>query len=348
MLIAVRGLRLLVFAAGLFLTAAAGSGRLLRLPVLLFVAAVRLLAGSRVIPVLSAVVSRRRLLLPFVLILSAAPGDLARSLLGDDATPEQIAEKKAEMGLDQPLHKQLLSFFGGLLHGDLGTSIFSGKPVVEELAKRFPKTLTLAVGGTLFGAAVGVLLGIIAAIHRNKFADNLIMVLSLLTVSTPSFFLALILMLIFCLNLRWLPSIGMDTWQGAILPIATLGLQAIGSIARTTRSAMLDVIHQDYIRTSRSRGVPERVITYRHAFKNALIPVLTTIGLRFGGLLAGATLVETVFSIPGIGRFVVDSVSNRDYPAIQGAVLVLAVTFVLVNTLVDLLYAAVDPRVKYD
>ena len=204
------------------------------------------------------------------------------------------------------------------------------------------------VGGTLFGAAVGVLLGIIAAIHRNKFADNLIMVLSLLTVSTPSFFLALILMLIFCLNLRWLPSIGMDTWQGAVLPIATLGLQAIGSIARTTRSAMLDVIHQDYIRTSRSRGVPERVITYRHAFKNALIPVLTTIGLRFGGLLAGATLVETVFSIPGIGRFVVDSVSNRDYPAIQGAVLVLAVTFVLVNTLVDLLYAAVDPRVKYD
>lgn len=243
---------------------------------------------------------------------------------------------------------QYFRFVGNALHGDLGTSIFSGKPVVEELAKRFPKTLTLAVGGTLFGAAVGVLLGIIAAIHRNKFADNLIMVLSLLTVSTPSFFLALILMLIFCLNLRWLPSIGMDTWQGAILPIATLGLQAIGSIARTTRSAMLDVIHQDYIRTSRSRGVPERVITYRHAFKNALIPVLTTIGLRFGGLLAGATLVETVFSIPGIGRFVVDSVSNRDYPAIQGAVLVLAVTFVLVNTLVDLLYAAVDPRVKYD
>ena len=244
------------------------------------------------------------------------------------------------------LYIQYFRFVGNALHGDLGTSIFSGKPVVEELAKRFPKTLTLAVGGTLFGAAVGVLLGIIAAIHRNKFADNLIMVLSLLTVSTPSFFLALILMLIFCLNLRWLPSIGMDTWQGAILPIATLGLQAIGSIARTTRSA--DVIHQDYIRTSRSRGVPERVITYRHAFKNALIPVLTTIGLRFGGLLAGATLVETVFSIPGIGRFVVDSVSNRDYPAIQGAVLVLAVTFVLVNTLVDLLYAAVDPRVKYD
>lgn len=271
------------------------------------------------------------------------PGDPVDMMLGMDIPKDTKEYERERLGLNDPLYIQYFRFVGNALHGDLGTSIFSGKPVVEELAKRFPKTLTLAVGGTLFGAAVGVLLGIIAAIHRNKFADNLIMVLSLLTVSTPSFFLALILMLIFCLNLRWLPSIGMDTWQGAILPIATLGLQAIGSIARTTRSAMLDVIHQDYIRTSRSRGVPERVITYRHAFKNALIPVLTTIGLRFGGLLAGATLVETVFSIPGIGRFVVDSVSNRDYPAIQGAVLVLAVTFVLVNTLVDLLYAAVDP-----
>ena len=264
------------------------------------------------------------------------PGDPVDMMLGMDIPKDTKEYERERLGLNDPLYIQYFRFVGNALHGDLGTSIFSGKPVVEELAKRFPKTLTLAVGGTLFGAAVGVLLGIIAAIHRNKFADNLIMVLSLLTVSTPSFFLALILMLIFCLNLRWLPSIGMDTWQGAILPIATLGLQAIGSIARTTRS------------TSRSRGVPERVITYRHAFKNALIPVLTTIGLRFGGLLAGATLVETVFSIPGIGRFVVDSVSNRDYPAIQGAVLVLAVTFVLVNTLVDLLYAAVDPRVKYD
>lgn len=195
------------------------------------------------------------------------PGDPVDMMLGMDIPKDTKEYERERLGLNDPLYIQYFRFVGNALHGDLGTSIFSGKPVVEELAKRFPKTLTLAVGGTLFGAAVGVL---------------------------------------------------------------------------------LDVIHQDYIRTSRSRGVPERVITYRHAFKNALIPVLTTIGLRFGGLLAGATLVETVFSIPGIGRFVVDSVSNRDYPAIQGAVLVLAVTFVLVNTLVDLLYAAVDPRVKYD
>ena len=251
------------------------------------------------------IVKRILQVIPMLFILSLIvfmmvrliPGDPVDMMLGMDIPKDTKEYERERLGLNDPLYIQYFRFVGNALHGDLGTSIFSGKPVVEELAKRFPKTLTLAVGGTLFGAAVGVLLGIIAAIHRNKFADNLIMVLSLLTVSTPSFFLALILMLIFCLNLRWLPSIGMDTWQGAILPIATLGLQAIGSIARTTRSAMLDVIHQDYIRTSRSRGVPERVITYRHAFKNALIPVLTTIGLRFGGLLAGATLVELDVSI---------------------------------------------------
>ena len=260
------------------------------------------------------IVKRILQVIPMLFILSLIvfmmvrliPGDPVDMMLGMDIPKDTKEYERERLGLNDPLYIQYFRFVGNALHGDLGTSIFSGKPVVEELAKRFPKTLTLAVGGTLFGAAVGVLLGIIAAIHRNKFADNLIMVLSLLTVSTPSFFLALILMLIFCLNLRWLPSIGMDTWQGAVLPIATLGLQAIGSIARTTRSAMLDVIHQDYIRTSRSRGVPERVITYRHAFKNALIPVLTTIGLRFGGLLAGATLVDTA----GYLSAIVDAAKN--------------------------------------
>lgn len=200
------------------------------------------------------IVKRILQVIPMLFILSLIvfmmvrliPGDPVDMMLGMDIPKDTKEYERERLGLNDPLYIQYFRFVGNALHGDLGTSIFSGKPVVEELAKRFPKTLTLAVGGTLFGAAVGVLLGIIAAIHRNKFADNLIMVLSLLTVSTPSFFLALILMLIFCLNLRWLPSIGMDTWQGAILPIATLGLQAIGSIARTTRSAMLDVIHQDY------------------------------------------------------------------------------------------------------
>lgn len=294
--------------------------------------------------------------IPMLLVLSLIvflmvrmiPGDPVDIMLGFDVAKDTKEFERERLGLNDPLYEQYFRFVINALKGDLGTSIFTGKPVVEELANRFPKTIILAVGGTLVGSIFGIILGIIAAVKRNKAADNIIMVASLITVSTPSFFLALILMLIFCLKLMWLPSIGMDTWKGAILPIITLGATAIGSIARTTRSAMLDVIHQDYIRTSRSRGVPERVVIYSHAFKNALIPILTAVGLRFGGLLAGATLVETVFSIPGVGRFVVDAVGNRDYPAVQGSVLVLAVTFVLVNTVVDLLYAAVDPRVKYD
>jgi len=294
--------------------------------------------------------------IPMLLVLSLVvfmmvrfiPGDPVDLMLGFDVPKDTKEIERERLGLNDPLYEQYFRFVGNAVKGDLGTSIMTGRPVAKELAARFPNTLVLAIGGTLVGAVLGILLGIIAAVHRNKLADNLIMVLSLVTVSTPSFFLALILMLIFCLKLHLLPSIGMDDWRGAIMPILTLGATAVGSIARTTRSSMLDVIHQDYIRTSRARGVPERVVIYVHAFKNALIPILTSVGLRFGGLLAGATLVETVFSIRGIGRFVVDAVSNRDYPAVQGSVLVLAITFVLVNTVVDLLYAAVDPRIKYD
>ena len=235
-----------------------------------------------------------------------------------------------------------------LFHGDLGTSIVTGKPVWDELMSRYPNTLILAFGGIVVAAIGGILVGILAAVFHNKFWDNCIMVLSMLAVSTPSFFLALILMLVFTLNLRWFPSMGAITPARMVLPIITLGTQAIGFIARTTRSAMLDVIGQDYIRTSRSRGIPNRVITFSHTLKNALIPILTAIGLRFGSLLAGSAIVETVFSIKGVGRFVVDSVSKRDYPAVQGCVLVLAVTFVVINTLVDLIYAFVDPRIKCD
>lgn len=302
------------------------------------------------------IVKRIFQMIPMMLVLSLIvflmvrmiPGDPVDLMLGFDVPKDTKEYERERLGLNDPLPQQYLRFVGNALKGDLGTSIFSGEPVVKELAKRFPKTLTLAVGGTVFGSLFGIILGIIAAVHRNGPADNIIAVTSLVALSTPSFFLALILMLVFCLRLRWFPSIGMDSWKGAVLPIVTLGAQAVGSIARTTRSAMLDVIHQDYIRTSRARGVPERLVIYVHAFKNALIPILTAVGLRFGGLLAGATLVETVFSIPGIGRFVVDSVGNRDYPAVQGSILVLALTFVIVNTAVDLLYAAVDPRVKYD
>lgn len=295
-------------------------------------------------------------LIPMLLLLTVIvfaivrmiPGDPVTNMLGIDTPPEMIEIERERLGLNDPLPEQYFRFLGDLLKGDLGTSIVTGKPISVELAKRYPPTLILAVGGTLVATIIGVFLGIVAAVNHNKFADNAIMVLSVTAVSTPSFFLALLLMLLFSLYLGWLPSIGLKTPLHAILPVLTLGTQAVGFITRTTRSAMLDVIGQDYIRTSRSKGVPNRVIVYSHAFKNALIPVLTAVGLRFGSLLAGATLVETVFSIPGVGRFMVDAVSKRDYPAVQACILVLAATFVIVNTIVDLLYAAVDPRVKYD
>ena len=295
-------------------------------------------------------------LIPLLLILSLIvffmirmiPGDPVKNMLGIDVPQEMVEVERERLGLNDPLPQQYIRFMTELFHGDLGTSIVTGKPVWDELMSRYPNTLILAFGGIVVAAIGGILVGILAAVFHNKFWDNCIMVLSMLAVSTPSFFLALILMLVFTLNLRWFPSMGAITPARMVLPIITLGTQAIGFIARTTRSAMLDVIGQDYIRTSRSRGIPNRVITFSHTLKNALIPILTAIGLRFGSLLAGSAIVETVFSIKGVGRFVVDSVSKRDYPAVQGCVLVLAVTFVVINTLVDLIYAFVDPRIKCD
>lgn len=295
-------------------------------------------------------------LIPMLLVLSIIvflmvrmiPGDPVKNMLGIDVPQEMVEIERERLGLNDPYIVQYGRFLNELLHGDLGTSIVTGNPVSQELADRYPNTLILAAGGIVVAAVVGVLVGIVAAVHHNKFWDNFITALSMLAVSTPSFFLGLILMLIFTLMLGWLPSMGEMTPARFVLPIITLGTQAVGLIARTTRSSMLDVLSQDYIRTSRSRGIPSRVITFSHALKNAMIPVLTAIGLRFGSMLAGSAIVETVFSIKGVGRFVVDSVSKRDYPAVQGSILVLAVTFVVVNTLVDLIYAAVDPRIKYD
>ena len=281
------------------------------------------------------------------LMMFLIPGDPVRNLLGIEASQEAVEAERERLGLNDPLPQQYLNFIGGALHGDLGTSIFTKQEVTEMLAEKYGYTIKLAIGGTIFTTVFGVLIGIVCAIKRNTVTDSSLTVMALLAVSTPSFFLALLMMLYFCIQLG-MPSVGLKTPVHYILPIVTLGMQSVGLIARTTRSAMLDVLNQDYIRTSRSRGVPNWVITYSHALKNAMIPVLTVVGLRFGGLLAGSALVETVFSIPGIGRLMVDSVLDRDYPVVRGTVLVLAATFVLVNLVVDLLYAAVDPRVKYE
>ena len=296
----------------------------------------------QVIPVL--------LIISFIcfMMLRLVPGDPVANMLGVNASKEAIAAQRAELGLDKPLLTQYGDFLVKALQGDLGKSITTRRPVIDEIAQRYPATLKLALGATVFAAVVGITFGVLSAVKQNKLTDNVIMVFSLLSVSTPSFFLALVMMLLFSIHLGWLPSMGLRTPLHYVLPIITLGMQSVGLIARTTRSSMLEVLRQDYIRTSRSRGISQAVIVMRHAFKNALIPVVTVVGLRFGGLLAGSMLVEAVFSVPGIGRFMVDGVLKRDYPVVQGTVLVLATTFVLVNLAVDLIYALIDPRIKYD
>jgi len=238
------------------------------------------------------------------------------------------------------------SFLANALRGDLGMSATFPRPVMSEIQGRYGYTMILAVGGTTVSVVLGVLLGIVAAVRRDSRLDKVIMVMSLTTVSIPLFFSALILMLVFCLYLGWLPSLGLESWQGFILPIVTLGLPAIGFFTRTARSAMLDALGEDYIRTSRARGLPEKLIIYSHAFRNTLVPVLTAVGVRFGELLAGTVLVENAFSIPGLGRLIVSAVVQRDYNLLQGAVLVLAGTFLVINIVIDLLYALVDPKMR--
>ncbi|MEG1799277.1 MAG: ABC transporter permease [Synergistaceae bacterium] len=282
------------------------------------------------------------------LMMHMIPGDPVKNMLGMEASKEAIEAERERLGLNDPLPVQYFNFMKGVAAGDLGKSIFTKKSVTGEIMDRFPQTAKLALGGTLFAAIAGVIMGIICAVKRGTFTDSSLVVLSLTAVSTPSFFLALLMMLFFSLYLGWLPSMGLRTPLHYVLPVVTLGMQSVGLIARTTRSAMLDVLNQDYIRTSKARGIPNSIIIYSHALKNAMIPVITVVGLRFGGLLAGSTLVETVFSISGIGRYLVEGVLKRDFPAVQGTVLVLAAVFVIVNTVVDLLYAAVDPRIKYE
>lgn len=294
-------------------------------------------------------------IIPVILVVSFAvffmvnliPGDPVLNMIGPDAPHGAAEAMREKLGLNDPLLTRYFRFMSGVLKGDLGTSIFSQRPVSQEILGRYKTTLKLAIGGTIVASLFGVLFGVIAAVNHNKFLDNLVMIVSLISVSTPSFFLALLMMLFFSLYLRILPSTGLRSPLSYILPILTLGTHSIGMIARTTRSAMLDVLGQDYIRTSRSGGLPNRTIIYSHALKNVLIPVVTVIGLRFGGLLAGSALVESVFAIPGLGRLLIDGVLKRDYPVVQGTILVISITFVIVNTVVDLLYAAIDPRIKY-
>ncbi|HDI11430.1 MAG TPA: ABC transporter permease [Candidatus Acetothermia bacterium] len=300
----------------------------------------------------------RRLLLTFPVLFGVSllvfsiirliPGDPAEAMAGPHATREMIERIRTEFGLDKPIHLQFLRFMSGLLRGDLGRSIRTQRPVMAEILDRLPHTLELAAASMLLATVFGMLAGIISAAKPYSFFDHLSMFLALVGISLPVFWLGLMLMLLFSLKLGWLPAAGRGTLAHLVLPSITLAAASMALIARMTRSSLLEVLRQEYVVAARAKGLPERDVLFRHALKNALVPVITIIGLRFGTLLSGAVLTETVFAWPGVGRLMVDSISARDYPVVQGAVLVLALSFVFINLAVDLLYAVFNPRIRYD
>ncbi len=281
------------------------------------------------------------------LMLRVLPGDPARVLAGLDASAEQVARLRAELGLDEPLLSQYLSFISGVLQGDLGMSARTSRPVALEIVARMPATLTLAVVATLIGSVVGVSAGVIAAVRRNSVLDHVISGVAMMGVSMPVYWLGLLLILLFAVTLGWLPAAGAEGPLSIVLPAATLGAFSTALVSRMTRASMLEVLGQDYIRTAQAKGAPPRTVIIKHGLRNAFIPILTVISLQFGALLGGAVLTETVFGWPGIGRLLVDSIAARDFAVVQGLVLVYAALFVLLNMFVDVLYVVVDPRIRY-
>lgn len=299
----------------------------------------------------------RRLLLMIPVLLGVSlivftlmyitPGDPAKVILGDMATPDDIAALRDELGLDDPFWTRYVNYIKGIvLHGDLGDSYATRKPVLGELLSRFPVTLRLASSGVLVALIIGIPAGIIASTKQYSVFDNIATVLALLGNSMPAFWMGLLLIIAFSVKLGWFPSSGYRSLSQMVLPAITLGSSSAAVIMRMSRSSMLEIIRQDYIRTARAKGQKESVVIYYHALKNALIPIITAVGLQFGMLLGGSILTETIFSIPGVGKLMVDSIKKRDHPMVLGGVLFLAAVFSFVNLLVDLLYAFADPRIK--
>ena len=281
-------------------------------------------------------------------MLALVPGDPVQLMLSEfQTTPEQISRLRSQLHLDEPLPVQFGRFVWDAVHGDLGTSIRTRRPVTAEIADNFPSTLQLAIAGLLVAGVIGVTLGIIAAASHQSGVQLGAMLLALIGVSMPSFWLGLLLIFAFSLQIRLFPATGGGDLQHLVLPAITLGLGAAAILARLTRSSMLEVLRQEYVTTARAKGLNEWLVLLRHALKNALIPVVTIFGLQFGQLLAGTVVVETVFARPGLGRLIIDGILNKDFPIVQGVVLVVAVSYVLVNLLVDILYAVLDPRIRY-
>ena len=274
------------------------------------------------------------------------PGDPAVMIMGEGTSAEALEALREEMGLNDPFLIRYFNYVLDVAQGNLGTSYLTRRGVADEIFARAPTTLSLAFYGTILSIIIGVPLGILSATKQYTIFDTSATALGLLAVSIPNFWLGLMLILLFALRLGWLPPSGVDSPTAWILPIVTLGTGSAALVMRITRSSMLEVIRQDYIRTARAKGQKESVIIWKHSFRNALLPVVTAVGLDFGMLLGGAVLTETIYAIPGLGRFMVESIKNRDFPTIQGGVLILAFAFSLVNLLVDILYAYIDPRIK--
>ena len=281
------------------------------------------------------------------LFVHMLPGDPARMVAGPDADLATINLIRKDLGLDLPLHQQFVRYFTDMIHGDLGTSLRTRRPVSTEIAERFLPTLWLTVWSMVWSVLVGMTIGVCSAVWRNRWPDRLGMTFAISGISFPAFALGMMLIQIFAVDLGWLPTVGASSWRHYILPSATLGAAVAAVMARFTRSSFVEVIQEDFVRTARAKGLSEPVVILRHALRNALIPVVTMMGLQFGFLLGGSIVVETVFAWPGMGRLLVDAVTQRDYPVIQGLVLLFSFEFILINLVVDVLYGAINPAIRY-
>ena len=280
-------------------------------------------------------------------IMYFTPGDPAIIILGPNASLEQLAAKRAELGIDQPYLVQLWNYLKNVfIRFDFGNSFINGRSVSSQIMERFPRTLMIAALSVLLSIVAGVPLGIVASVHQYTWKDNASMFAALIAASMPGFWIAQMMSLLFALKLGWLPATGVDSWKCYILPVVANAIGGIASMARQTRSSMLEVIREDYITTARAKGQIERKVIYHHALRNALIPIVTCAGGAFGFQLGGALVVETVFSIPGLGKYMMDAINQRDYPSIRGTVIFLAIAFSIVMLVVDIMYAFIDPRIK--
>lgn len=296
----------------------------------------------QLIPVLLGVI------LVVFLIMSFVPGDPALVIAGDDATPEKVEQIRSELGLDRPLLVQYFHYLTGVIQGDFGTSYNTGLPVLSVIMERLPTTIALSISSIIITVVIGVFAGVISATKKGSFIDIFMMVIAVIGVSFPIFWIGLMLMYIFSIKFGLFPVAGWGTWKHLILPSITLGVSGAAIVARMTRSSMLDVLNQDYIRTAKSKGLKDGIVVYKHALKNALIPVITVVGLQFGVLLGGTVVTESVFAINGLGRMIVDAISKRDLPLLQGGVLIAAIIFVFVNLVIDILYKYFNKRIDLD